>query len=184
MASKSKKPSAANRLTALTFQGYAPQLRRYVLRRLRTPEDALDLTQEIFERFMRVDHVEAIRNPQAYLFRIASHVVSEALARDEHSLLTYDSEQALKAAETFDPAAPEPLAEQLGLEHDIRAALQSLPDNHLIALLLVKGEGLSYEEAAREAGLSENTIGTYVKQGRAKLRLALEDYWNRKESKR
>jgi RNA polymerase sigma factor (sigma-70 family) len=174
--------SAVARLAALAFQKYAPQLRRYVVRRLRKPDEAPDLTQEIFERFMRVDRADAIQNPQGYLFKIASHVISETLCREEQSLVTYDSELVQKAVDEFDSASPEVLADRLGLQRDIRNALKALPDNHLAALLLVKGEGLSYEEAAREAGFTENTIGTYVKHGRAKLRLMLEDYESGKGS--
>lgn len=172
------------RLAALAFQKYAAELHRYLLRRLRQPEDAPDLTQEIFERFMRIDRAEAIENPQGYLFKIASHVVSESLCKDEHNRVTYDSDLVQRLGEVFDQGPPEKLADRLGLERDIREALHSLPDNHLTALLLVKGEGLSYEEAARETGFSENTIGTYVKHGRAKLKLMLADYWSSKESQK
>lgn len=179
---KPKNPSAAARMTALAFQKYAPELHRYLLRRLRRPDDASDLTQEIFERFIKVDRGDAIQNPQAYLFKIASHVVNQSLLRHEHELVTYDSELVQTLTETFDQGSPDTMADHLSLQRDLREALRTLPENHLAALLLVKGEGLSYEEAAREAGFTENTIGTYVKHGRAKLKLILEEYWHKKES--
>lgn len=181
LAVKSKNSRSATQLAAAAFAKYEAALHRYVLRRLRRPADVRDLTQDIFERFMKVDRAEAIRNPQAYLFGIASHVVAEARYEREHNLVTYDSALADKTAEAAGHAAPNELADTLGLQRDILDALLALPENHLAALLLVKSEGLSYEEAARAAGFTESTIGTYVTHARAKLKLLLEDYWCSKD---
>jgi RNA polymerase sigma-70 factor, ECF subfamily len=181
LAAKSKNSHSAVALAAAAFAKYEAALHRYVLKRLRRPMDAHDLTQEIFERFMKVDRAEAIRNPQAYLFGIASHVVAEARYEQEHNLVTYDSELAEKTVEAAGNAAPNELADTLGLQRDILEALHALPENHLAALLLVKSEGLSYEEAARVAGFTESTVGTYVTHARAKLKLILEEYWTYKD---
>jgi RNA polymerase sigma factor (sigma-70 family) len=179
---KAQIPDAVARLTAAAFRKYETALHRYVLRRLQRPEDAPDVTQEIFERFMKVDRTEAIRNPQAYLFGIASHVVSEARYHEEHNPVTYDSELANERSDAFDPGATDELADTLGMQRDLINALLTLPDAHLAAVLLVKGEGLSYEEAAQKAGFTEATIGTYLTHARAKLKLVLEDYWHNKGS--
>lgn len=50
---------------------------------MRRPGTALDLTQDIFERFLQIADTDAVRNPQAYLYGIASHVVREALFRED-----------------------------------------------------------------------------------------------------
>jgi RNA polymerase sigma factor (sigma-70 family) len=181
LAPKSKNSRFAVGLAAAAFAKYEAALHRYVLKRLRRPTDVHDLTQEIFERFMKVERAEAIRNPQAYLFGIASHVVAEARYEQEHNPVTYNSELADKTAEATHHASPYELADTLGLQRDILEALLALPENHLAALLLVKSEGLSYEEAARAAGFTESTVGTYVTHARAKLKLILEDYWNSRD---
>ncbi len=171
---KPAKLTSLTHLATVAFSKYAPALHRYVLRRLRQPEDAPDLTQVIFERFLAVENAELVRNPQAYLFGIASHVVSEYRMREHHNPVTYDSEIVEQAAENLEHATPDNLAERLGAERAINEALACLPDMHRAVLLMVKREGMSYEEAARASKLTVNTIGTYVMEARAKVKAFLE----------
>ena len=42
-------------------------------RRLRNSADARDIAQETYARLLRMDKVEVIRDPQAYVFRIAAN---------------------------------------------------------------------------------------------------------------
>src|SRR5688572_11357849 len=43
--------------------------------------DAQDLVQEIFLRLLRIDHLETIRNSEAYLFTVAFHVLHQHVLR-------------------------------------------------------------------------------------------------------
>src|SRR5258708_32698907 len=123
-----KASSSMARLTAAAFQKYAPALHRYVLRRLRRPQDAPDLTQIIFERFLEVEHVELIRNPQAYLFGIAANVVSEFRMREEQHLVTYDSQALEQVADSLEHASTDDLAEHLSLQCELKQAMSQLSD--------------------------------------------------------
>ncbi len=79
---------------------YAAALNRYLVRRVRRPEDVDDLTQEIFELFVkRKDRSEVVRNPLAYLFRIAFHVVGTALADEQRQATVIDSNRTLTDTE-------------------------------------------------------------------------------------
>src|SRR5882757_9494786 len=162
-------------LAALAFRKYAPALHRYIERRVRRPGTALDLTQDIFERFLQIEDTEAVRNPQAYLYGIASHVVREALFREDKSLVTYDSDAAEEAGADLAHALPDNMAERLALQQDLQRALAELPAMHRAVLLLVKRDGLSYEEAARKMGLSVSTVTTYVFEARARVKMTLKD---------
>ena len=82
------------RLATLAFRKYAPELHRYIERRMRRLGSAPDLTQDIFERFLQIEDADAVRNPQAYLYGIASHVVREAMFREDRSLVSFDSGKA------------------------------------------------------------------------------------------
>src|SRR5882762_8017981 len=99
-------------LAALAFRKYAPALHRYIERRVRRPGTALDLTQDIFERFLQIKDTDAVRNPQAYLFGIASHVVREARFQEEKSLVAYDSEAVEEASQKIEHALPDEMAER------------------------------------------------------------------------
>jgi RNA polymerase sigma factor (sigma-70 family) len=90
-------------LTAIE-KNHGRQLRRYLAARLRNAAaDVPDLVQEIFLRLLRIKNEETIRNPQAYLFTVASHVLHQ---------------HALKQA-----ATPELI--EIG---DVVSELQSVPD--------------------------------------------------------
>src|SRR3569833_4584974 len=53
-------------------------LRRFLSIRLRrAASDVPDVFQEIFVRLLRVKDHETIRNPQAYLYTVASHVLQQ-----------------------------------------------------------------------------------------------------------
>jgi RNA polymerase sigma factor (sigma-70 family) len=162
-------------LAALAFRKYAPALHRYIERRVRRPATALDLTQDIFERFLQIEDTDAVRNPQAYLFGIASHVVREAMFREDKSLVTYDSEAAEEAGERPDQALPDDMADRLALQQDLKRALAQLPAMHRVVLLLVKRDGLSYEEAARKTHLNVSTVTNYVFEARARVKILLKD---------
>ena len=57
-------------------------MRRYLAVRMRNAAaDVPDLMQEIFLRVLRIQDHEAIRNPQAYLFTVANHVLAQHALR-------------------------------------------------------------------------------------------------------
>jgi len=155
------------------FRKYAPGLHQYLLRRIRGNMEVADLTQEIFERFLRVSITDSIRNPQAYLFRIASHVVSDALLEEEQSIVTYDSQVVEKLADNPDLALPDDMAERIGFSQELQYALSQLPDMHRAVILLTVRDGLSHKEVARKTGLSVGTVGLYVCEARARIRTNL-----------
>lgn len=171
--SKVNHPDSTVSAIAAAFSKYAPALHRYLLRRIRRGSDVADLTQEIFERFLRVPLADSIKYPQAYLFRIASHVVSDALLRDEQALITYDSKTADKAAENLELATPDDMSERMGFAQELQRVLTQLPDMHRAVILLSVRDGLSHKEVARRTGLSVSTVGVYVCEARARIRTIL-----------
>ncbi len=128
------------------FRRYSPELYRYVLRRLRRPADAADLTQEIFERFLRGEGSAKVLNPQAYLFGIAANVVADACMAEGRSRVMYDTESSEQLGDALLHALPD-LAERVELEQELQAALAQLPDAHL--------EGLHAGNTADEDALGQ-----------------------------
>jgi len=49
----------------------------FIGRRVRTSVDIEDLAQETYLRLLRARDLGSVRNPQAYLLRVAAHVISE-----------------------------------------------------------------------------------------------------------
>ena len=90
--------TAIARFVAKAFRQYGLGLHRYLERRLPTPQDADDVAQEVYLRLLRLDDTEFVREPQAYLYGVASNVVREFRMRSEleRERVTFDS----TAAET------------------------------------------------------------------------------------
>jgi RNA polymerase sigma factor (sigma-70 family) len=167
-----EKSPALKRLEDL-FRRCSPDLHRYVQRRLRGGADVPDLTQEIFERFLRADWRAKVRDPQAYLFGIASHVIADAMMAEHRSPVTYDSHVTAKAAESLAASVPDS-AESVSFEQELSEVLQRLPEAHRLALLLTKREGLSCKEAAERMKTTEGTVRVYVCEARAQLKILLK----------
>lgn len=153
-----------------TFQTYRRELRRYLMRRLRRPEDVDDLAQEVFERLCRLDEEKCVEKPLAYIYGIASHVLADYCIESdqERKHVTVDSEL---AEEWYDmQIEPGDLAERLNLQQQIDRAMAQLPPTHAAVLLAHKRDGLSYEECADKLGLSIFTVEKYVSQSKARIR--------------
>ncbi len=165
--------AAPGALTVSVFGRYGRELHRYLARRLRRPADADDLAQEVYLRLLRRNRDEAVANPRAYVYRIASHVVSEFQSRTAHGEdhVTFSSE----AVEHLDRHPPEvasedELAERLHLQREIQQALSQLPPTHQAIFLLHKRDGHSHEEIARKLEVSMHTVEKYLVQAKARLR--------------
>src|SRR5690348_16157613 len=69
------------RFVAEIAAGYGRRLRLFLSVRLRNVHVVPDVAQEVFLRLMRVDKQDAIRNPEAYLYTVASHVLQHHTLR-------------------------------------------------------------------------------------------------------
>lgn len=155
-----------------SFARYRRELHRYLMRRLRTPQDVDDLAQEVYMRLLRLDDDKIVRKPLAYLYGIAAHVVADFRIESEHERehVTIDSDAAERGADQPAEVRLDDLADRLNLQQQIDRALAQLPPTHAAVLVLHKRDGLSYEEVARELGLSVHTVEKYVTQAKARIR--------------
>lgn len=155
------------------FERYAPDLLRFLLRFIKHSHDAEDIRQEVYARLSRIPNLELARNPKAYLFGIAFHVAHEFRMRQRRERVTFDSEMAHHALDHPEGLQPDELADHINLRQQLERALDRLPRNEQVALLLVKRDGMSYTEAARVSGLTVHQIERYVASARVKLKTLL-----------
>ncbi len=165
--------SPVARLANRAFQKYAPALHRFLLRRIRRPQEIDDMAQEVFARLLRVENAELVRKPASYLFGIATNVVREfrIRAEREQERVTFDSQMVDQLAEHPFETQADDMAERLNLQRQLERGLAQLPRTHRAVLLLVTRDGLSHEEAAKAANLSVHTVEKYVTDARASLKL-------------
>lgn len=159
-------------LVELAFARYRGGLQRYLIRRLDHAQNAQDLAQEVYLRLLRVDPAEIVRKPQAYMYRIASHVIYEFKLREEHEKahLTIDSEILAQLAEQVGDAASVEPWERLSTEREIEKLLQQLPPTEQAIILMQKRDGLSYEQVAERLELSVHTVKKYLFRALLRLR--------------
>jgi RNA polymerase sigma factor (sigma-70 family) len=118
--------------------------------------------QEVFVRALESPPT----NPRPWLFAVALN-----LARDGHrSSARRERHLARFAGERSGDTAPPPDAELERRERAaaVRAALETLTETDRSALLM-KAEGLSYDEIASALGLAKSAIGTTLARARRRL---------------
>lgn len=152
------------------FAEHGSSLQAFLVRRVRRPPIAAELAQEVYVRMLRVPDMGAVRNPEAYLFTVASNLAKEH-ARDERS--------ADLALDVDDPLVQAQLAElplfggQLDAERRVkrlREVLGQLSPKCQAAVVLQYWQGLSYQEIAEQLGISTHMVKKYLTQALAHCR--------------
>ena len=152
------------------FAEHSVALHAYFYRRVRTKSDAADLTQEVYLRMLRVIDTEAVRNPLAYLYTVASNLVKEhaILARRNANLLDIDEANVQEQLGTLPSLESDFDATQLTAR--LRASLDQLPPNWRTAVILQLRYGYSYQEIAEHLGVSPNMVKKYLAQAFGRCR--------------
>jgi RNA polymerase sigma-70 factor (ECF subfamily) len=152
------------------FREYAADLHAFLLKRLGSRENADDIFQTVFERVIRIRKADLVRQPHAYLFGIAFHVVREFWIREKRdAVMSFDSGAVEQAGQTLEHARADDAAEQLSLRRQLEKALAALPENHRKVLLACKRDGMSYEEASRATGISLHMVPKYLVEAKARM---------------
>jgi RNA polymerase sigma factor (sigma-70 family) len=169
---KAQKPAAVGQFVTQAFRRYGMGLHRYLARRLASPQEADDLTQEVYLRLLRLKDTEFVRKPQAYLYGVASNVVREYRMRCEleRERISFDSDAVHEETEHPHELREGDPADELHTVRQLENALAQLPPMHRAIIVLLKRDGLTYEEAAQATGLSWWTVEKYYHQAKARLK--------------
>ena len=149
------------------FREYHAMLVRYLTRRLGDRDWAEEVAQETFVRALRQD---TIMNERSWIFAVANNLVRDDARRSSRQRKHLE----LMAAEARDQEqemAAEPAEVSLEMAQetaDARRALETLAERDRQALLM-KEEGLNYEEIADVLGIEKNSVGTTLSRARRRL---------------
>ena len=142
---------------------------RYLVRRLGDRDWAEEIAQETFVRALRQENIVSER---AWLFAVATNLVRDEARKDARRRRHLDllREQA-KAEEAVEP---EPTSLERAQEAAAaRRALEALTERDREALLM-REEGLDYNEIATALELSVGSVGTTLARARRRLVEAYE----------
>jgi RNA polymerase sigma factor (sigma-70 family) len=158
------------------FAEHRRSLQAYFYRRIRTKADAPDLTQEVYLRMLRVSDAEAIRNPQVYLYTVASNLVKERalLDRRQASSLSIDESSVQQRLGEL-PSLDSELDATATARH-LRAVLEKLPVKWRTAVILQYRYGLTYEEIGDRLGVSSNMVKKYLAQALSHCRRSMAQW--------
>lgn len=154
---------------------YEKRVYAIALRSSGSPEDAADITQEVFLRAWR--SMKDFRGDSGFatwLFRItmnqcvdyARHKQSQPLVQGED-----DEERELPLPDTA--PSPEEHLENSELGRELAAALDEVSDEHRRIVLLRDVSGMSYTEIAEILEVSEGTVKSRLSRARIALRKIL-----------
>jgi RNA polymerase sigma-70 factor (ECF subfamily) len=145
------------------FRTYHAALVRYLTRRLGDRDWAEEVAQETFLRALRQD---ALRSERSWLFAVATNLVRDEARRNErrrrHLALLAEQERDTMVEQE------ETTVERAQEAATARRAVESLAERDRLALLM-REEGLSYEEIAEALGLSVGSVGTTLSRARRRL---------------
>ncbi|MGH3442846.1 MAG: sigma-70 family RNA polymerase sigma factor [Nitriliruptorales bacterium] len=144
------------------------------------PEEAKDLTQDVFVRVYRNLDKYRPGTFEGWLYRITKNLFLDRVRRRKRVILESLPEEEWRQPEEERPGPAERL--DLGmLRGDIEAALIDLPPDFRTAVVLCDVEGLTYEEIADAAGWPLGTVRSRIHRGRRLLRAQLEERARRGE---
>lgn len=142
---------------------HSHELRRFLAARLRSAgADVPDLVQEIYLRLLRLKDHEAIRNPQAYLYTIASHVLHQYTLRRSAAPATMDPLEVVSALQSS--TAPDP-AEEADIEQrmeQLGQALETHSPRAYAVLMMYRCEGLTLKQIGLRLGVSDVMARKYL----------------------
>ncbi|MEX1038675.1 MAG: sigma-70 family RNA polymerase sigma factor [Acidimicrobiia bacterium] len=165
---------------------YSKQLYAAAMRMTRNPADAEDLVQETFLKAYRAyDSFTAGTNLKAWLYRILTNTYinkyrkaarrpDEVDLGDVEDLYMYrriGSEESAEASRTTEDRVLDGL-----VESDIKRAVESLPENFRIPVLLADLEGLSYQEIADILEIPIGTVMSRLHRGRKAMQKTLWEF--------
>jgi RNA polymerase sigma-70 factor, ECF subfamily len=161
-------------------------LYRTALRLTRNPQEAEDLVQEtMLKAFRFADSYQRGTNLRAWLFRIlntsainrfrkqATHPVTTSLPEGEDFYL-YNRIRDMTGQELSAAAEDEVLSQYL--DEDVYRALNNLPLNFRMPVILADIEGLSYKEIAEALQIPIGTVMSRISRARRQLQQSLWDY--------
>jgi RNA polymerase sigma-70 factor (ECF subfamily) len=154
-------------------QEHSARVYRLAYRLTGNRHDAEDLTQEVFVRVFRSLSSYTPGTFEGWLHRITTNLFLDQVRRKQR--IRFDSlpDDASDRLPGQADLGPERAWEHNNLDHDVQAALDTLPPDFRAAVVLCDIEGLSYEEIAATLDIKLGTVRSRIHRGRAQLREAL-----------
>lgn len=160
---------------------YQNRILGYVKRMVKDPEDALDITQEVFiKAFQAFDRFDGRSSLRTWLFRIAHNLcIDRARKNDRSPALMHleasdaDSEEWEVADERWNPEGVVLDGELMEL---VEHSLSTMSERLRTVLLLHDAEDMAYDEIAATLNVPVGTVKSRLFLARAHLKASIQAY--------
>jgi RNA polymerase sigma-70 factor (ECF subfamily) len=138
------------------------QLKTLLSRKLGSSDLAGDALQDTWLRLESAENIDSVRNPDAYLYRMAYHAAIDKQRAEDRRLSVGEVEAML------DLVSPEPGPAQIAeANSDLNAlvrVLEQMPKRRRDILLAVRLDGLGQREVAQRFGISLRLVELELKR--------------------
>ena len=162
---------------------YFPRLLNFIYRHVSNRETAEDLVQEVFIRVYKSgSHYKPQSKFQTWVFTIARNLSLNELRRYKHKVVSIDatlsSDDGELKRQVEDPRSASPDEDMLRKEKAaaVKAAINNLPENQRVAVLLRRYEQFSYEDIARTMNVSVKAVKSLLSRAKESLRAQLSGW--------
>jgi RNA polymerase sigma factor (sigma-70 family) len=144
----------------LAVEAHYDELKAFVLHKVGCPTMAADIVQDVWLR-AAAQSVEPVRNPRAYLYRVAGNLAVDRLRAETAHARHVRGGGLPESVPSLSPPADRIV--QARQEFDIlRAAVRELPARCRAVFLLYRGHGLTMRQVAARLGISEKTVEKHI----------------------
>jgi len=154
---------------------YQDRVYNMILRLVNHPEDAADVTQEVFlTAYRKLDTFRRNARFYTWIYRIATNAAFSLLRK---RVVRREVADPPEIAATRPAAQENPGArlEEQDRADAVQGALAALDDDHRAVVVLRDVEDLSYDRIADILGVAEGTVKSRLHRGRAALRDRLKE---------
>jgi RNA polymerase sigma factor (sigma-70 family) len=146
-----------------SVEAYSDRVYRFILKNIRDEDEAKDIVQDVYEKLWRKAEDVSFHAVRSYLFTAAYHTMLDRIKK-------------MKRTEPMGEEMEEMVYHEKQYS-DIKAvlnlALQKLPEDQRMVLLLRDYEGYSYQEIGEIANLNESQVKVYIYRARMAMRAYL-----------
>ena len=153
-----------------------------ILRMVRDPEDAKEIAQLAWIKAWKKIHTFRFESAfSSWLYRVATFTALDAIRkRDSRREVSMDDEEhSYSVGQTASVVAPpEQLRnlERKEIKTRFLEALEELPEQHKIALMLRENEGLSYKEIAKKTNCKLGTVMSRIFNARKAIQSQMKEF--------
>ncbi len=146
------------------FRRYSDEIRRFLLKRTRSQEDAEDLMQETFYRVQRQSHERNIDHIRGYLYQTARNLVIDKVRRRNLGVIDRNVE-VQEDSQVDNGLSPEDMVSVRQEYRTLCDAIVKLSPQVRRVVIMNKFHQLSYKEIAKIMNISPKTVENHLARG-------------------